>query len=163
MQDDYYDLGTFTRSVTTDSDEAQRWFDLGLNWLYGFNHPEGVKCFRKAIEADPSCAMAHWGVAIGKGPNYNATWDALDDRTLSKNLSSAYDATQEALALVDNVTPVEAALIGALPIRYPQRDPLDPVEGQHEWNLAFTAAMRDIATQYPDDLEVQATLSLIHI
>lgn len=157
MTGDYYDLGSFTRPITTDSADAQRWFDYGLNWLYGFNHPEAVKCFRKALDADPNCAMAHWGVAIGKGPNYNATWDALDERTLTKNLGSAYDATQEALGLVDGVTPVEAALIGALPTRYPQRDPLDPVDGQHEWNLAFTAAMRTIAHEYPDDLEVQAT------
>ena len=35
---DYYDLGQHTRTVTTDSSEAQLWFDRGLNWLYGFNH-----------------------------------------------------------------------------------------------------------------------------
>jgi hypothetical protein len=48
----YFDLGRHTRHVSTRSTEAQRWFDLGLNWSFGFNHEEGVKCFQKALEAD---------------------------------------------------------------------------------------------------------------
>lgn len=58
----YFDLGTHTRKITTTSPEAQIWFDRGLNWLFGFNHGEAVKCFRKAIDSDPECAMAYWGV-----------------------------------------------------------------------------------------------------
>ena len=154
--DGYYDLGTFTRSVTTTSADAQAWFDLGLNWLYGFNHAEAVSCFQRALEADPDCAMAHWGVAIGHGPNYNAAWDAMDGQTLVRNLGAARAATEAALALIGRVTAPEAALIGALPARYPQPDPIDPVD-QMAWNLAFTDAMRVAAEVHPDDLDVQAT------
>jgi len=25
------------------SAETQRWFDIGLNWCYGFNHEEGIE------------------------------------------------------------------------------------------------------------------------
>ena len=71
---DYYDLGTFTRPVTTNSPEAQLWFDRGLIWLYGYNHQEAVKCFEKAVDHDPTCVMAHWGVAYGVGCNYNKPW-----------------------------------------------------------------------------------------
>ena len=154
--DDYYDLGSFTRAVTTTSAEAQAWFDLGLNWLYGFNHAEAVSCFQRALEADPDCAMAHWGVAIGRGPNYNLGWDQMDGRTLTRNLSSAHAATEAALALIGSVTPPEAALIEALPTRYPQADPIDAAD-QMAWNLAFTDAMRVAAEAHPDDLEVQAS------
>ena len=154
--DGYYDLGTFTRSVTTTSADAQAWFDLGLNWLYGFNHAEAVSCFQRALEADPDCAMAHWGVAIGHGPNYNAAWDAMDGQTLVRNLGAAHAATEAALALIGRVTAPEAALIRALPARYPQADPIDPVD-QMAWNLAFTDAMRVAAEVHPDDLDVQAT------
>ena len=31
----YYDLGAYSRLVTTKSPEAQVWFDRGLNWLFG--------------------------------------------------------------------------------------------------------------------------------
>ena len=57
---DRFNLGAYRRAVTTQSAEAQRWFDKGLNWCYGFNHDEGVKCFERALAADPSCAMALW-------------------------------------------------------------------------------------------------------
>ena len=49
---DYYDLGSYTRKVTTATPEAQLWFDRGLNWLFGFNHGEAIKCFQKALEHD---------------------------------------------------------------------------------------------------------------
>src|SRR3954469_14406982 len=57
-----YDVGPYTRKVTTTSADAQRWFDRGLNWCFGYHHEEAVRCFEKALEIDPSCAMAHWGV-----------------------------------------------------------------------------------------------------
>ena len=62
---DYYDLGTYSRLVTTDSVEAQVWFDRGLMWLYGYNHEAAVDCFMKAAEHDPACVMAQWGIAYG--------------------------------------------------------------------------------------------------
>ncbi len=60
---DYYDLGTHSCPVTTSSDQAQLWFDRGLVWTYGYNHEEAVVCFQRALEHDPDCALAHWGVA----------------------------------------------------------------------------------------------------
>jgi hypothetical protein len=37
--DEYpYDLGALHRRVTTTSGAAQRWFNRGLIWTYGFNH-----------------------------------------------------------------------------------------------------------------------------
>ena len=61
MSEGYYDLGTYSRPVTTGSEEAQRWFDRGLVWTYGYNHDEAVACYRRALDADPACAMAWWG------------------------------------------------------------------------------------------------------
>ena len=43
---------------------------------------------------------------------------------------------QAALAVADKATPVEQALISALPARYPQREPIDD---QTHWDKAFTA------------------------
>ena len=64
---DRFDLGAHTRRISTASPDAQKWFNLGLNWSYGFNQEEGVKCFRKALESDPDCLMAHWGIAYAAG------------------------------------------------------------------------------------------------
>jgi hypothetical protein len=47
---DYYDLGDYSRSVSTASPDAQLWFDRGLIWNYAYHHEEAVECFRKALE-----------------------------------------------------------------------------------------------------------------
>src|SRR5688572_26957969 len=64
-------LGPHTRKVTTKSAEAQRYFDQGLAFLSAFNHDEAERAFAYAAELDPSCAMAHWGIAMANGPHIN--------------------------------------------------------------------------------------------
>ncbi len=148
-----YDLGAFKRPVTACSDAAQCWFDRGLNWTYGFNHEEAVVCFNRAIDADPACAMAHWGVAYATGPNYNMPWALFDNKGRAKALATAYDATQAALAVRDGKTPIEKALIEALQARYPQRD---LIEDMTQWDKDFATTMRGVYAQFPDDFEVAA-------
>lgn len=148
---DYYDLGSYSRAVSTASSEAQTWFDRGLNWTFGYNHGEAVACFQKALAADPHCAMAEWGLAYAAGPNYNMPWHLMDPAGLDQALETSYDATQRALKLKQDATPVEQALIAALAARYPQREPLEDLM---PWNHAFSDAMRTVYQQFPDDLEV---------
>ncbi|SPJ29830.1 tetratricopeptide repeat protein [Falsiruegeria mediterranea] len=150
---DYYDLGHHTCPITTNSDQAQVWFDRGLNWTYGFNHQEAVTCYRRALEHDPDCAMAHWGVAYAAGPNYNLPWDLLDDKGRKDALADAYDATQAALAAIAGCTPVEQALIRALPARYPQRD---PGEDMQVWDQNYADAMRAAFASNPDHLDLRS-------
>src|SRR5262245_54294278 len=153
----YYDLGKFGRRITTSSPEAQSWFDRGLTWVYAFNHEESIKCFQKALEHDPGCAMAYWGVAYAAGPNYNVPWELMDPNGQAKALATSFDATKQAMALAAGTTAVEQALIGALPVRFPQRDPLpkDEGEGMSAWDKAYTRAMRDIFARHRDDLDVR--------
>ncbi|NOD91653.1 hypothetical protein GS636_02530 [Ruegeria sp. HKCCD4884] len=149
---DYYDLGTYTCPVSTTNPEAQRWFDRGLNWTYGYNHEEAVACFQRAVEHDPKCAMAHWGVAYAAGPNYNLPWDLQDERGRKKALTLAHDAMQKALDCADTCTPVEQALIHALPARYPQPD---PIEDMHQWDHDFADAMRAAFAAHQDHLDLR--------
>ncbi len=147
----YYDLGPYSRTITTNSPEAQVWFDRGLNWTFGFNHEEAVACFQKALEHDPDCAMAHWGVAYAIGPNYNFPWELFDPESKARTLAAAYDEARRACELAGGTTPAEQALIAALPARYPERT---PIEDQAPWNDAFTDAMRVAYEQHPDDPEI---------
>src|SRR5215203_5353793 len=66
-------LGEFHLPVRTSVPEAQRFFDQGLVLVYGFNHAEAARAFRRAAELDPKMAMAQWGLALALGPNYNET------------------------------------------------------------------------------------------
>jgi len=148
-----YDVGSYSRKVTTASADAQRWFDRGLNWCFGYHHEEAVRCFEKALEIDPSCAMAHWGIGYAAGPNYNYPWELQDPASKAAALARAHDSARAALAVCDRVTAPERALIEALPARYPQRDPIDD---QRPWNDAFADAMRLAHQAHPDDLDVRA-------
>ncbi|KAJ8103635.1 hypothetical protein POJ06DRAFT_217144 [Lipomyces tetrasporus] len=152
--DDYYDLGSFHRSLSTCSDIAQSWFDRGLIWTYAFNHEEAAECFEKAVASDPSCAMAYWGLAYCLGPNYNKPWSCFDNNDLNITLNRAYHAARLAQANARNVTPVEQALIKAVQFRYPQERPADNCS---MWNKLYADAMEIVYQEFPADLDV-ATL-----
>ncbi|ANJ56908.1 hypothetical protein [Pseudomonas silesiensis] len=153
--DDYYDLGTYSRAVTTGSPQAQRWFDRGLLWSYGYNHDEAIRCFRKAIEHDRDCAMAYWGIAYASGPNYNKRWDAFIEQELKEAVAQARLATQAALAHIDSASPVEQGLIRALEQRY-QANQATSFEQLFSWNDAYAASMRDVYRSFADDPDVAA-------
>ncbi|MBT8078717.1 MAG: tetratricopeptide repeat protein, partial [Gammaproteobacteria bacterium] len=147
----YYDLGTYSRTVSTSAPEAQLWFDRGLVWTYAYNHEEAIACFERALEADPSCAMAHWGIAYAIGPNYNKPWEAFEDDEKPDCLAKAADAIAAATRLKDRVTEFEQALIEAIPHRYPDSA---SIEDFSPWNDAFADAMRVVYKAHADDPDV---------
>lgn len=147
-----YDLGSYSCPITTTSHEAQRWFDRGLLWTYGFNHQEAIACFKRALEHDPTCAMAHWGHAYAAGPNYNMPWELHDEAGRQEALAIAYDASRSALSHVAGCSQVETLLIEALQERYPQRDlGVD----MHAWDRNFANAMRDAFASCPNQLDLR--------
>ncbi len=148
---DYYDLGSYSRSISTQSKEAQLWFDRGLLWCFGYNHDESVACYKRALEADPDCTMAYWGIAYSSGCNYNKPWEAFDQEDALRSVAAAYDATQEAMSRLGNVSAFEKALISALPHRYPTRVPADDMDS---WNDDFADAMRKVHAEFSDDLDI---------
>jgi len=137
-----YEIGAVHRSVTTGSDDAQRWFDRGLALAFGFNHDEAIRCFEKAAAADPGCAMAYWGKAYALGPNYNAPEPDAD----------ACRAALAALAKAecDDETPAERALVVAM------RERFAPDGERKVLDRAYAEAMRAAYEAHPDDPEVRA-------
>jgi tetratricopeptide (TPR) repeat protein len=141
-------LGTVRRAVTTESREAQAYFDQGLALTYGFNHDEAARSFAKAGAIDPACALCFWGVAYTLGPNYNMP-------LLPERAQAAWDALGRAQAQAAHASPVEQALIGALSQRYKGPQYLDPPQMQ-PYLEAYAAAMRGVVEQFPQDDDVQA-------
>lgn len=156
--DDYYDLGSHRRSITTKSPDAELWFNRGLIWCYGFNHEEAVKCFERAIAADDSCALAYWGVAYALGPNYNKPWGFFDDEELETTVQRTHRMVEEASKCVETgaTTPLEKALVDALRYRYP-RDHASDKDDRSIWNLEYADAMQRVYAEFGSDLDV-ATL-----
>jgi len=143
------DLGSYKRPVTTSAPEAQAFFDQGLALSYGFNHDEAARSYARAAEIDPSCAMCFWGVAYTLGPNYNIPM-------LPERAHAAWDAiTRAREAAATHASPVEKALIQALAKRYKGPEYVDPV-AMAAFNRAYADAMREVASSFGDDLDVQA-------
>jgi hypothetical protein len=143
---EFPNLGNFHRKITTKSDAAQAYFDQGMKFIFAFNHDEATRSFAKAAVLDPSCASCLWGVALTLGPNYNMPMMA------EARAKVGWDAVEKATALP--ATPVEHALIVALQSRFDKAKGLDPVSGPPLVN-AYADAMKKVAAQYPNDLDVQ--------
>ena len=145
-----FDLGTYSRRITTASIEAQTWFNRGLVWLYGYNHEEAIACFERGISEDPGCGMAHWGIAYAIGPNYNKPWRVFTEDEKASALERAHLALAAARA-TPGLTPVERALTEALAKRFPGEP---GVEDYTPFTDAFAEAMRGVCAAFPDDPEV---------
>jgi tetratricopeptide (TPR) repeat protein len=140
----YPGLGNYHHPITTNNPEAQTYFNQGLMLLYGFNHAEAARYFRRAAELDPGAAMPYWGLALSIGPNYNDT--AVDE----SRAKETYEAVRKAVKRALNASVREQAYIRALSKRYPSPD------AKSDWkqfHLDYSNAMREVEKKYPDDLD----------
>jgi tetratricopeptide (TPR) repeat protein len=153
----HFDLGVHSKVISTTSPEAQLWFDQGLNWCFAFNKAEGVRCFRKALEFDAECVMAHWGVAYGRGPFYNFTWRDHSESEANAATASACEHIEIARTLLHKATDLEARLIESLACRVQKPHSVSPEEFDR-WDDAYAEALRGIYQGYPDDHDVMALL-----
>lgn len=152
---DRFNLGTYGRRISTGSAETQRWFDIGLNWCYGFNHDEGIKCFERALAADPDCAFVHWGIAYAAGPFYNLTWKELGAAEADRTAKRCFEHVQLARARAGAASEVERRLIAALACRFQAPRRVTPPEFK-QWDDDYAAAMRRVYQNFPDDHDVMA-------
>ena len=132
-------------AISTVDPDAQRLFDEALTLMYAFDPQDAVTRFREAAKADPQSAMAQWGIALAYGPNINESYDLAGAR-------SARLALERAKALAPAAAPEERAYIAALAERYRAKNKSDIDRSQRR----YSAAMRDLVTRYPDDLDAAA-------
>ncbi len=137
-------MGDVHHRVTTNSPEAQKYFDQGLALVYAFNHDEAQRSFEQAVKIDPSMAMGWWGIALTVGPNINLPEDPVREKV-------AYDAIRKARSLESGVSPEERALIDALAKRYVANGAMTM-----EQQRAYADAMREVWRKYPNDPDVGA-------
>jgi len=137
-------LGVHHHPITTSSAEAQKFFDQGLVLLYGFNHDEAAKSFRRVAELDSKAAMAFWGLALAIGPNYNDV--AVDEA----RAAATFDAVREAVDRSPAASPREQTYIAALTKRFASADPKSDWKQFHK---NYSDAMREVVKKYPDDLD----------
>lgn len=152
---DRFNLGSHTKAVSTASADAQRWFDRGLNWCFAFNKSEGLKCFKRALEFDPECVMAHWGVAYAAGPFYNLIWREHGEEEAVACITLARYHLARARSLASHATELENQLVEAMAQRFQKPHFVQPEEFDR-WDDDYAAAMRRVHHAFPDDADVAA-------
>ena len=124
--------------------EVQPAFERAVAMLHSFWFEQAEAAFREVAEADPECAMAHWGIAMNFWGNPMARAAPPDAR-----VEAALEALETARELAAEATVrermyVEAAL--ALYEDHRQVSHLDRMRAHEE-------AMRRIMEAHPDDSE----------
>jgi tetratricopeptide (TPR) repeat protein len=135
-------FGNYRGPPASHNVEAQRFFDQGLVFGWGFNFAEAVRSFRAAAQFDPKCALCRWGIAWALGPSINHDMRAAD-------VPVALDAIVQA-RVAATAGSRERALIDALATRYSARVGVDT----DQLALSYAAAMAALADQHADDADI---------
>jgi tetratricopeptide (TPR) repeat protein len=129
--------------ISTNSADAQKYFDQGMMLTYGFNHAEAARSFYEAGRQDSTCCMCFWGFAYVLGPNYNSGME-------TDNLQRAYDAVQKAKRLSASGTQKEKDMIEALTTRYARDEKIT----RAHLDSVYASNMRKLFEKYPDDVNI---------
>jgi tetratricopeptide (TPR) repeat protein len=128
--------------IAAASPTAQRYFDQGLAFLYGFEFEKAERSFAQGNAVDPECTMCLWGKALAMGPYLNS------GPLGAGKIAEARAVTQKVLAAT-NLSPVERMLAQALDDRYAPAAPKKDALGVH--GVRFAEAMRAISNANPND------------
>ena len=126
--------------VSTDP-QAQRYFEQGMVFGWGFNFPEAARSFRAAALRDPQCALCRWGIAWAVGPNINSDLEPPE-------LPIARDALVQARVYATDARAL--ALVTALSGRFPVKgETIGKAEARR-----YSEAMVALADSRPNDADV---------
>lgn len=136
-------IGSYKGPRVSGSERAQKLFEQGMVFGWGFNFAEAVRSFRAATLDDLDCALCRWGIAWALGPSVNHDMRRED-------VPIALDAIAQARAYAPNPKSRERALVEALALRYSD----DPKADPDALARSYADAMRRLAARFPDDADV---------
>jgi len=139
-------LGTVSFAVSC-APGVQASFNRGVALLHDFWYEEVGPQFEQISKADPRCAMAHWGLAMGR---FHQIWDRPDESTMK----SGWEEIQKAQSLHAK-TEREQEYIAALAAFYKP--------GKQDYMArvtAYSAAMGALYQHHPDDVDAGAFYAL---
>jgi len=127
---------------TSGSGVAQNHFIAGVAALHSFWYPEALQEFRNSTKEDPSFAMGYWGEAMA----HNAPlWEQQDSKSAKVALTK--------ISNLSKLTQREKYYIQAVQLLYGEGE-------KTTRDQAYSKAMNNIYTKYPNDLEAACFYSL---
>jgi tetratricopeptide (TPR) repeat protein len=140
-------LGTVT-FATSCAPGVSRDFERAVALLHSFAYDAAANAFRDVAKADPSCAMAHWGVAMSY---WHQLWSPPNAADLNKAEAEVAQAGQLKVG-----TERERQFIAAAAAYYRDADHVPhPARAK-----AYEEAMRAAAKSNPKDTEAQVFYAL---
>lgn len=135
--------GKVSLPITTKSSEAQQFFNQGLALLHSFWFYEADRSFARAAQLDPTCAMAHWGIAMA-----------------DVNPARREAALKRARELAAQASPKEQLYLAAVEARYQGEKAVVQNNGFLGASDTYQQALRKLVAFYPDDVEAKLFLAL---
>jgi tetratricopeptide (TPR) repeat protein len=128
---------------------VQAEFNRAVALLHSFWHPAAIKAFNDVAQRDPSCGIAHWGVAMAVLGNPFA-WPpapkALADGTVALQRARAAGTRSQR----------ESDYVAALETLYRDHETVD----HRTRAVAYEKAMEQLAARYPEDREASVFYAL---
>jgi tetratricopeptide (TPR) repeat protein len=127
---------------------SQKLFERGVALMHSFGYEEAEAQFVEITQKDPTCAIAHWGIALSL---FHQIWERPGEPSLKRGWSEMEQA-QKLGAKTDR----ERGYISALSDFYRDYGTRDHMQRV----AAYSDAMGKLYQQYPNDLEVGAFYGL---
>ncbi len=125
---------------------VQKPFERGVALLHSFWYEEAEKEFAQIAKDDPSCAMAHWGIAMSL---WHQLWDHPNAATIKRGQAELKTAKS-----LHPRTDRERDYIAALHTFYGMKGDYD------KRATAYSRAMEGVYHRYPEDREAAAFYAL---
>ena len=129
--------------------EVSAAFDRGVALLHSFSFSTAKKAFEGVLASDPSCAIAHWGIAM---THWGNPFAGIKTGPLLENGRAA---AERGLAL-GNPTPRERDYLAAVAELYKNHATVD----HRTRTLGYERAMEQLHAKYPQDREATAFYAL---
>jgi tetratricopeptide (TPR) repeat protein len=130
-------IGTSHIPITTNSAQAQKYFDQGVNLLHCFWDFEAYRAFKEAARLDGSAPMAWWGIYTALGQN---SGEMADERSA---------ALKKAVELMPAASDREKYYIRAISL----------LAEQGKGRPAWISEMEALIDKYPEDVEAKLFLA----
>jgi tetratricopeptide (TPR) repeat protein len=150
--------------ISTNSEEAQKFFNQGVAQMHSFWATEAERSFLQAASLDPEAPMPHWGIAMVAAGDYRPRFQLVRDapapsrkgRAAAAPFGSqarAIDAAKKALQLSQlpgEATELEKLYIASIVARRTSTDP----------DADYIKGLRAIIAAYPNEVEARTYLAL---
>jgi len=119
----------------------------GVSLLHNFWYAEARPQFERILKADPSCSIAHWGIAMS---SFHQIWERPNDKTMAMGAKQMKAANAKPAG-----SERERAYVAAL-TRF-----FKPGKADYQTRIdAYAADMGKLAARYPDDVDAGAFYAL---